>query len=111
MKPISRRGVLKAAAGLVAFLPVAKELIAAPPAEAQCGCGEPGPPPPHLGPPPPGYNRCDSVECLYWRVVCIESPPGSRRGIQVQQFVCYDWFGGGFCYYTYVPTGLDCIIP
>lgn len=66
---ISRRGLLKAAAGLVAFLPVVRELARPLVVDAQdCGCGGPV-----YGLPAPGYHRCDLT---YHRTIWTCKSPG-----------------------------------
>lgn len=71
---IPRRTVLKAAAGLLAFIPVARELAKAPPIAADCGCGYP---PPLTGPPPPGYQLCDAVRVVIAEELCLENVYGA----------------------------------
>lgn len=84
---ISRRGLLKAAAGLVAFLPVVWELVRSSEVDAQdCGCGGP-----IAGPPPPGYQRCDvTYHIIIW--MC------ETGGLLYQNNYYYDVFSGSLCY-------------
>jgi hypothetical protein len=96
MRPFSRRTILKAAAGLVAFIPVARELAKAPLAAADCGCGDP---PPIQGPPPPGYQICDAVRVLIDEEYCLQNEDGSWTIYYDQKLIdafydidCTDWY-------------------
>ncbi len=101
MKTISRRNLLKAAGGLVAFLPVIRHLAQSSSAAADCGCPPP-PPPPIYGPPPPGYNRCDQMQFVFWRMRCI-------NGFEYREFVGYDAFDSSYCANYLQSTGNGCI--
>lgn len=88
MKPISRRGVLKVAGGLVAFLPAARMLTQPPPAAADyCGCGI------------PDDCECDcalsysevQIPCFY---PCDPPYPGCTAPIfEVVQYQCCNYIG------------------
>ncbi len=86
MKPFSRRGVIKAAAGLIAFIPAARNLLemapvaAMPPPDCDCSCLQPvrysGPDcatycnPPYQGCTAPVYAIYTTECCNYPGQVC-----------------------------------------
>jgi hypothetical protein len=74
MKPLPRRILLKAAAGLVAFVPVVRELAQSSPAAAEC---ESSGPPPVYGPTPPDYQLCDEVRIWVAEEMCLQNEDGS----------------------------------
>ena len=97
MRPLSRRTFLKATAGLVAFIPVARHLARAPAAAADCGCSEP--PPPLYGPPPPDYQLCDVVRIWIAEELCLQNEDGSWTIYYDQKLLdayydvdCTDWY-------------------
>ena len=96
MKTLTRRMFLKATAGLVAFISVARELAKAPLVGADCGCGYP---PPVVGPPPPHYQLCDAVRVLIAEEMCLQNEDGSWTIYLDQKLVdafydvdCSEWY-------------------
>lgn len=81
MKPISRRNFTKALAGLVAFIPAARQLAKAPPVEADCGCpcGDP-----------------QYIACYYVGSTCYQPTP--NPGSLFDCYQCDDVRTGTFCY-------------
>lgn len=97
MRPLSRRTLLKATTGFIAFVPLVGVLTNAPPATADCGCNEP--PPPVYGPPPPGYRLCDEIRVWVADELCLQNWDGSWTIYYDQKVLdafydvdCTDWY-------------------